>query len=86
MASNDPVRTLIGIFTLVWILVLVGTIIIFRYIVPLDLFHSYLDNVLKGVLSAILGLIWIALFVELRNIMIKRQFIFVKKQAGAERR
>jgi len=70
---------LLGIFTAAWALVLVGTVLIFRYIVPLTIFHSFLDSVLKGVLAMILVAVWLVLFVEMRNLMIRTQLRLVKK-------
>ena len=70
---------LLGIFTAAWALVLVGTVLIFRYIVPLTIFHSFLDGVVKGVLATILVAVWLVLFVEMRNLMIRTQLRLVKK-------
>jgi len=70
---------LIGIFTVAWVLVLVGTVIIFEYIVPLDIFHSFLDSIVKGVLATILVIVWLFLFVKMRNFMIRTQLRLVKK-------
>ena len=64
---------LLGIFAIIWILVLAGTIIIFEFIVPLHLFHSVLDGITKGILSTILVVVWLGLFVVLRNAMVRRQ-------------
>jgi hypothetical protein len=76
----DAVRTLIGIFTAVWILVLVGTVVIFEFIVPLVVFHSFLDSVLKGVLASILGLVWLFLFYEMQNLMERTQLRIEKSK------
>ena len=70
---------LLGIFTAAWALVLVGTVLIFKYIVPLTIFHSFLDSVMKGVLATILVAVWLVLFVEMRNLMIRTQLRLVKK-------
>ena len=79
----DAVRTLIGIFTAVWILVLVGTVIIFEFIVPLVVFHSFLDSVLKGVLASVLGLVWLFLFYEMQNLMERTQLRIEKSKLNA---
>ena len=71
--KGDPVQMLLAIFAAIWLLVLMGAIIIFEFIVPLAVFHSFLDSVLKGVLATILAVIWLALFVALRNLMVRRQ-------------
>ncbi len=77
--ERNPVITLIGIFTAAWLLVLVGTVLIFEYIVPLTIFHSFLDGIVKGVLATILVLIWLLLFDEMRNVMVKTQLKLEKK-------
>ena len=77
--ERDSLRTLIGIFTAAWLLVLFGTVIIFEFIVPLDLFHSFLDSVVKGVLGLILVAVWLYLFVEMRNHMVNTQLRLEKK-------
>jgi hypothetical protein len=79
LSERDPVRVLIGIFTAAWILVLLGTIIVFGYIVPLDIFHSFLDSIVKGVLALILVFVWLILFVQMRNVMVKSQLRIEKK-------
>ncbi|MHB1868630.1 MAG: hypothetical protein ACYCPP_06755 [Nitrososphaerales archaeon] len=73
MANGNPVLMLIGIFTIIWALVLAGTIIIFKFIVPLDIFHSILDGITKGFLTTILVVVWLGLFVAMRNVMVRRQ-------------
>ena len=84
MPETDPVRTLIGIFTAVWVLVLVGTILIFEFIVPFNPFHSFfLNSILKGVLSLTLAAVWVFLFAELRNIVMKRELQLTTKQQDA---
>jgi hypothetical protein len=60
------------IFAIIWVLVLAGTIIIFKFIVPLVLFHSMLDGITKGIFSALLVIVWFGLFVMMRNAMVKR--------------
>ncbi|MGA2875423.1 MAG: hypothetical protein ABSE82_07780 [Nitrososphaerales archaeon] len=72
MASN-PIPILLTIFTLVWLLVLGGTIIIFQFIVPLVIFHSFMDGVTKGILVVILVVVWVDLFMLMRNAMENRQ-------------
>jgi hypothetical protein len=70
---------LIGIFTAAWILVLLGAALIFEYIVPLAIFHSFLDSIVKGILAIILVAVWLVLFVAMRNLMIRTQLRLVKK-------
>jgi len=75
----DTVKTLIGIFTIVWILVLVGTVVVFEFIVPLVVFHSFLDSILKVVLATILVLVWLFLFYEMQNVMERTQLRLEKE-------
>jgi hypothetical protein len=71
---TDPVKTLMLIFTAVWVLVLVGTILIFEFIVPFNPLNSFfLNSTLKGVLSLILAGVWVYLFASLRNVVMKRE-------------
>ena len=73
MAKSNPLLLLIVIFTATWALVLVGTIIIFEFIVPFVFFHSLLDSILKATLSTVLVVVWLFLFVAMRNAMVRRQ-------------
>ncbi|MGI0092205.1 MAG: hypothetical protein ACREBS_10900 [Nitrososphaerales archaeon] len=80
---RDPVQMLAVIFAAIWLLVLIGTIIVFRYIVPIMIFHSFLDSILKGVLATMLVVIWLALFVALRNAMVRRQLLPAKEKSSS---
>ncbi len=60
-------------------LVLVGTIIVFGYIVPLQISPFFLDSIVKGILATILVVVWLFLFVQMRNIMVKSQLRIEKK-------
>ena len=74
MPETDPVKTLILIFTAVWGLVLFGVILIFKFIIPLNLFESFfLNSILKAALSLVLVVAWLILFAGLRNIVMKRE-------------
>ena len=77
--DNNTLLTLVVIFTAAWALVLIGTVLIFAYIVPLKIFHSFLDGIVKGVLTTILVVAWLYLFVKMRNLMIKTQLRLEKK-------
>jgi hypothetical protein len=77
-------RTLYAIFAIlavIWLLVLLGTVLIFHYIVPFVYFHSFLDSILKGVFTAILVGIWLAVFIGLTNAFVRR-FILQKPQSA----
>jgi hypothetical protein len=73
LLRKDPLPIFLAIFTVIWALVLVGTIIIFEFIVPMQIFHSYLDGIMKGVFATILVVVWLGLFVLMRNAMVRRQ-------------
>jgi len=77
--ERESLGTLIAIFTAAWALVLLGTVIIFEVIVPLNIFHSFLDSILKGVLGLFLVVAWLFLFVEMRDHMVKTQLRLEKK-------
>lgn len=77
--ERDPIIMLIGIFTAAWLLVLIGTVMIFEYIVPMTIFHSLLDGLVKGILTTILIVIWLALFAKMRDVMIDTQLRLTKK-------
>jgi hypothetical protein len=79
----DTIRTLFGIFTAVWILVLLGTVIIFEYIVPLTIFHSFLDGIVKGILASILVLVWLFIFYEMQKMMVRTQLRIEKSKLKA---
>jgi membrane protein implicated in regulation of membrane protease activity len=83
--QTDPVKTLILIFTAVWILVLAGTILIFEFIVPFNPFDSFfLNSTLKGVLSLILAGAWVYLFASLRDIVMRRELQLSKGKKNRE--
>ena len=65
---------LMTIFSIVWILILAGTIIIFEFIVPLKIFQGLLNGLVQGGLTLILALVWVGIFLFMRNQMVKRQF------------
>jgi hypothetical protein len=73
LPRKDPVPILLAIFAVIWALVLVGTILIFEFIVPMQIFHSSLDSILKGVFATILVVVWLGLFILMRNAMVRRQ-------------
>jgi len=69
---NKPYAEMIGIFTISWLLVLGGVIIIFKLIVPLSYCHCFVDNVLKGVSATILAGLWLGAMLVMRNVMVRR--------------
>ncbi|NWG09365.1 MAG: hypothetical protein HXX80_03490 [Nitrososphaerales archaeon] len=75
---NSRILPLMGIIGLAWALVFFGSYMIFGLIVPFEPFpendhiFTFLNSLLKVVLSAILALVWIVIMIELRNLYIKR--------------
>ncbi len=70
-----PFTILIGIFFASWILVLVGTIIIFGFIVPFSYCQCFYDNIIKGVFATILALIWLFLMIVMRNVLVRSRIL-----------
>ena len=69
-------------FTAAWGLVLIGTVLIFEFIVPLNLFQSFfINSTIKGVLATILVGVWLFLFLEMRNAVIRIQ-LRLEKHSG----
>ncbi len=69
-----------GIIGVAWLLVFLGSYIIFYLIVPIDLFPgtkdyvlTFFNSLLKVVLSIFLSIIWILIMIKLRDIYIKRK-------------
>lgn len=61
------------VFAIAWLLVLLGTIIIFKVIVPFRYCACFSDNILKGVLASIMGVVWLLAMVFMRNVIVRRQ-------------
>ena len=80
--SNIPYAELIGIFTISWLLVLLGAIIIFKYIVPFNYCSCFNDGILKGVFAVILAGIWLVAMIVMRNVMVSRTILRRKMTEG----
>lgn len=79
---EESMAFLLGIFTAAWALVLIGTVLIFAFIIPLNPFQSFFENsIIKGVLTTILVGVWLLLFLEMRNAMVRNQ-LRLEKKAG----
>jgi hypothetical protein len=79
LEKQKPMVALFAIFTIAWLLVLVGTIVIFKFIVPFHYWGGMYDSVTKGALTTILALVWLYTFGFLRSVFVKRN-ILTKKQ------
>jgi hypothetical protein len=73
---------LMGIIGLAWLLVFLGSYIIFYLIVPINIFPGKMDyisiffnSLLKVVLSAALAFLWIIIMIKLRNLYVKRKLL-----------
>ncbi len=79
---NKPYAEMIGIFTISWLLVLLGAIIIFKYIVPFNYCNCFNDGILKGVFAVILSGVWLLAMVVMRDVMVRRTILRRKIEAG----
>lgn len=70
-----------AIFTVVWILILAGTIIIFELIVPLRVVQNLLNGFVQAGFTLLLVMVWLGIFLLMRNLMVKRQF--QKEESGS---
>ncbi len=69
-----------GIFLAAWLLILAGSVIVFRGIAPIpDLFEGgmgvIVTAVLKAFLAALLVLLWVWVLVKLRNMYVMRKLL-----------
>ncbi len=71
MPRKSPLPALVGILTAAWILILVGAVIIFNYIVPFSYFHTYADSVAKGVFGTVSALVWLLAMVKMRDYFVR---------------
>jgi len=69
-----------GIIGSAWLLIFLGSYIIFKLIVPINIFpartdyiSTFLNSLLKVVLSATLAFVWITIMIKLRDFYIKRR-------------
>jgi hypothetical protein len=74
---------LLALFTIAWLLVLIGTVLIFDFIVPFHHWGGIYDSVAKGIFATILGLVWLYALALMRDVFVKRN-ILAKKQTVPE--
>lgn len=70
---NKSTFYLLALLITAWLLILIGSIIIFKLIVPIPNLAEgregiLLTAIIKALLSTILVIIWILIFVKLRNL------------------
>ena len=58
-----------------WVLILVGAVIIFNYIVPFSYFHSSADSIAKGIFGTIVALVWLLAMVKMRDYFVRRRIL-----------
>ena len=63
---------LVAIFGAAWLLVLIGAILIFEFIVPVTICGCFFDGVVKAGLAAILGAVWLLIMVAMRNLLVRK--------------
>ncbi|GEM_PF-1773922 len=83
MPSNRPLFSLFAIFTVAWLLVLAGAVVIFKFIVPFTYCHCFYDGVAKGAFSTILAVIWLGILVAMRDQFVRKN-ILSKAQKDSE--
>lgn len=76
--SRKPMISLLVIFTLAWLLVLVGTVIIFQFIVPFHYWGGIYDSFAKGIFALILALGWLYAMALLRDVFVRRNILLRK--------
>ncbi|MGI0079687.1 MAG: hypothetical protein ACRECH_08685 [Nitrososphaerales archaeon] len=72
---RSPLISLFGILTAAWLLILVGVVVIFNYIVPFSYFHSYADSVAKGGFGTIVSLLWLFAMVKMRDYFVRTRIL-----------
>lgn len=70
---------LLATFAIAWLLVLLGTIVIFEVIIPFQYFRYILDGILKGVFTLILAVVWLAAMIGMRNYIVRKRILGRKK-------
>jgi hypothetical protein len=72
MEKQRPIFILLGIFTIAWLLVLIGSVVIFEFIIPFHYWGGFTDSIAKGAFATVLGLIWLYALALLRNLLAKK--------------
>jgi hypothetical protein len=84
MEKEKPVVALFAVFTIAWVLVLIGTIIIFEFIVPFHYWGGIYDSIAKGTFTTVLALVWLYTLAFLRDIVVKRNVLLKKQEGGVK--
>ena len=75
MPESNPLPALIAILTAAWLLILLGAVVIFNYIVPFSLFHSYADSVAKGIFGTVVGLLWLFAMAKMKDYFVRKKIV-----------
>jgi hypothetical protein len=73
--ADEPIAEMIAIFSIAWVLVLVGTIVIFEYIVPFTYCACFYDSIAKAGLAIVLAVVWLLAMVAMRDVMVRRTIL-----------
>lgn len=71
---------LFAIFTMAWLLVLIGTVLIFDFIVPFHYWGGIYDSAAKGVFATILGIVWLYALNLMRDVFVRRNILTKKEK------
>jgi pilus assembly protein TadC len=72
MEKQRPIFILLGIFTIAWLLVLIGSVVIFEFIIPFHYWGGFTDSIAKGIFATVLGLVWLYALALLRNLLARK--------------
>ena len=72
---------LLAAFAIAWLLVLLGTIVIFEFIIPFQYFGNIFDGILKGVFTLALAVVWLSAMVGMRDYIVKKRILGRKTAA-----
>lgn len=67
--------SLVAVFAIAWLLVLLGVIVIFEFIVPFQFCSCFYDSVAKGVFATVLSVAWLFALVLMRNVLVRRTLL-----------
>lgn len=84
MPERNPLPALLAILTVAWLLILIGAVIVFNYIVPFSYFHSFADSVAKGVFGTIAALLWLLAMAKMRDLFVRKEILKSNQTADSD--
>ncbi|MHB8566663.1 MAG: hypothetical protein ACYC7D_08395 [Nitrososphaerales archaeon] len=75
MEKDQSFIGLITIFAIAWLLVLLGAIVIFEFIIPFEFCSCFYDGILKGLLTSILAVAWLVAMITMRNSIVRKRIL-----------